>query len=338
MSRCMDSLLNQTLQDIEIIAVNDGSVDGSLSLLQHYAALDTRIKVIDKENGGVSSARNTGLQVARAPYIGFVDPDDWVDDTMYETLYREAITHHADIVMCTYVREFETHSKVKDFRLPSPVIYQGNEVKQHVVRRLIGPIHQEIGQPDMIDAWGTIWNKLYRANCIKSGRVLFTDLEIIGTNEDTLFNLQVSCNAETFVFINTPFYHYWKGNETSVTSGYKPKLIERWFVLFDKMEDILKSHNMEEKYYQALDNRISLNVLGLGLNTISKTNKATALKKLLEVRAILRNSRIQRSFKQLDTSYLPIIWKFFYGCAKYRLSVVFYTMLITIEWLRIRVR
>ncbi len=82
--RCLDSLLIQYFKDIEIIAINDGSTDLSLQILNEYAIKDDRLKIIDQSNGGVSSARNAGIDAASGEYIGFVDPDDWVDKEMYE--------------------------------------------------------------------------------------------------------------------------------------------------------------------------------------------------------------------------------------------------------------
>lgn len=100
---CMNSLVNQTLRDIEIICVNDGSTDGTLAVLRGWAEKDARIRVIDQGNGGVSSARNAGMAVAGGEYIGFVDPDDYVDASMYARLVETARRHDAEVVACGYV-------------------------------------------------------------------------------------------------------------------------------------------------------------------------------------------------------------------------------------------
>ena len=96
--KCLDSLINQTLKDIEIICINDGSPDNCLNILKEYQAKDNRIIIIDQKNQGVSVARNKGLEIAKGEYIGFVDPDDWVDTNFYEELYNKAIEADADIV------------------------------------------------------------------------------------------------------------------------------------------------------------------------------------------------------------------------------------------------
>ena len=92
LKRSLDSLINQTLKDLEIIIVNDGSTDNSLDICQEYASLDNRIKVISKENGGPSSARNYGLRYVTSDYVAFIDSDDYVALDMYETMYGEIIS------------------------------------------------------------------------------------------------------------------------------------------------------------------------------------------------------------------------------------------------------
>lgn len=338
LSRCLESLINQSLLNIEVIAVNDGSTDQSIEILKQYAMGDKRILIIDKQNGGVSSARNEGLKVAKGEYIGFVDPDDWIDLKMYETMYKVAKKDHAEVVMCTYIREFRSHSKEKKFNhLPCKVNNRGDEVKK-ILRRLIGPINDEIANPELLDAWGSVWSKIYRADIIKKNDIHFVDLLEIGTNEDSLFNIQVFNHVNSFVFINKPYYHYWRENSTSVTSKYKPKLINQWFNLYQKIESIIKEKNLTNEFYIALNNRICLNTLGLGLNTISRANPSSILMKIKIIHSILNDDRIKRSFKQLKLSQFPIVWRVFYFFAKFRSAVGFYLMLIIIDWLRKTVR
>ncbi len=102
LERCINSIANQTYKDIEIILVNDGSTDGSLEICRKYAAADNRIQVIDKPNGGLSSARNAGIAVAKGEYIGFVDSDDYIRPDMYEKLYSRITAAEADIAVCGY--------------------------------------------------------------------------------------------------------------------------------------------------------------------------------------------------------------------------------------------
>ncbi|MDF2903479.1 MAG: glycosyltransferase, partial [Bacillus sp. (in: firmicutes)] len=320
LSRCLNSLLTQTLPEIEVIAVNDGSTDSSVTILEQYAEKDDRIKIINKSNGGVSSARNVGMSLASGEYIGFVDPDDWVETDMYKTMYNSAIAEKVDIVMCSYLREFGNHSKEKNFNLPEKVIYNNEEVKTKLMRRLIGPLENEVANPELLDAWGTVWSKIYKTDLLKNNELSFIDLKEIGTNEDSLFNIEAFYYSNSFVFINKPFYHYWRENSSSLTSNYKPELLSQWFSLYKRITNFLNEKNLPQEYKLALNNRICLNTMGLGLNTISKNNKSNQYEKIKKIDTILNNEKIKKSFRHFDLSHFPMIWKVFFSFAKYRFS------------------
>jgi cellulose synthase/poly-beta-1,6-N-acetylglucosamine synthase-like glycosyltransferase len=109
--QCIDSVVNQTLKDIEIICINDGSTDSSLQILNEYSNKDKRIIVINQNNSGLGAARNSGLKVAKGHYIGFVDSDDWIDLNYYETLYNGAIKNNADLVRTSYFHEYKNYQE-----------------------------------------------------------------------------------------------------------------------------------------------------------------------------------------------------------------------------------
>ncbi|QNG58471.1 glycosyltransferase [Bacillus sp. PAMC26568] len=338
LSRCLDSLLLQSFKDFEIIAINDGSTDSSGCILDEYAKRHNEIIAIHKKNNGVSSARNDGLQKATGTYIGFVDPDDWIDKNMYEELYKTAEQEQADIVMCSYIREFGTHSKEKIFEEADIRKYVNEELKTKILRRLIGPIEKEVSNPEYLDAWGTVWSKLYKSQLIKQNKLEFVDLKEIGSNEDTLFNIQAFYHANSFVFLNQPLYHYWRMNETSVTSKYNQKLVHQFGTLYTKMENFLQEKELKGVFQTALTNRISINTLGLGLNTISIGNTNSFIKKIIELNQILKSKHIKRSLNKFDMQHCPIVWKTFFFFAKKRIVIGLFMMLTSIEFLRKTVR
>ena len=114
LEKCLDSLVNQSLHDIEIICVNDGSKDDSLDILEKYAKKDSRIKIINKQNQGLSAARNDGLKVAAGEYVGYVDSDDWVDLNFYEKLYESAKKYNAEIASGNIIR---CGNKIKKYKI-----------------------------------------------------------------------------------------------------------------------------------------------------------------------------------------------------------------------------
>ena len=218
--RCLNSLVNQTFKDIEIITINDGSTDKSLELINKYVKEDIRVSVIDLGDEGVSYCRNLGIEKANGKYIMFVDSDDWIDSSMVEVMYKKAEENKLDLVMCSYIREFKDHSKEKIFNLPQEIIYKDNEVKNELLRKLVGPIKEELSNPEMLDALGTVWGKLYRADILKENKIKFVDLKEIGSAEDTLFNIFTFNYLSKVMFLNKPMYHYWRDNPKSVTSQY----------------------------------------------------------------------------------------------------------------------
>lgn len=334
LDRCLGSLLGQSLTDIEIIAVNDGSQDQSLTILQNYSEQDSRIKIVNKENGGLSAARNDGILAASGQYIGFVDPDDWVDLSMYEEMYHAAVDEDADIVMCTYVREFETHSKEKVFPHPEKLIYRSEQVQANMLRRIVGPLKDELANPEYLDAWGTVWNKIYRASLLREHDLKFTDHKIIGSIEDTLFNIPTFYYAKSFVLLNQPFYHYWRANASSITSKYNPFLTERFGNLYNIIQSFITEKKLSDDFKIALNNRICMNVLGLGLNILNLRHTATIREKMKLMNKLLNNERIMESLKHLEIQYCPLVWKAFFLCAKMKHSLAMLIMLTAINWLR----
>ena len=130
LSKCLDSLVNQTLKDIEIIVVNDGTKDNSQSIIDKYTKkYSKKIKSYIKENGGLSSARNYGLKYAKGEYISFIDSDDYVDLQMFEKMYNEAINHKFDIVVCDTINVYED----KEVYIKSNLGYSDNDINNYII-------------------------------------------------------------------------------------------------------------------------------------------------------------------------------------------------------------
>jgi glycosyltransferase involved in cell wall biosynthesis len=113
LKKCVDSILNQTFKDFELILVDDGSPDNSGAICDQYAEKDSRVRVIHKENGGLSDARNAGIEVARGKYLGFVDSDDFVNEDMYKQLYTSIIENNADLSICGIFDLYEGKTPIK---------------------------------------------------------------------------------------------------------------------------------------------------------------------------------------------------------------------------------
>ena len=170
LNKCIDSIINQTYKNLEIILVDDGSPDDCGKICDEYAKKDSRIKVIHKENSGVSSARNTGLDVVTGDYIGFIDSDDWINVDMYESMMKYLILENADVVRCGIcVHENGKIFNEKDYDFDY-CIEKDNDI---IIKEFLdGGILQ-----------GAVWNKLYKKSIIDG---IYFD-EKFHRNEDSLF-------------------------------------------------------------------------------------------------------------------------------------------------------
>lgn len=326
--QCLDSVIHQTYPNLEIICVNDGSRDSSREILEHYAGKDSRIIVIDQENQGLSGARNTGLLQTTGKYVMFVDSDDWIELETCEEAVMAAEKHCADLILWSYVREYGNESKVKYMFWDDETVLEKAEVRSQLHRRLCGLLGEELRHPDYANALETAWGKLYLAERIVNNHVEFIDTKKIGT-EDALFNLYALGYVERAVYLRKCFNHYRKINKSSLTKTYNEQLFERWQRLFDYMDQYIQDNHLSVEYKDALNNRIALSLLGLGLNIAG--SDYTTSKKIQMLKEILSNGRYRDAYKNLDFYYFPIHWKVFYECAKLRFALGVYVLLAAIR-------
>ena len=331
LTHCLDSLVGQTMREIEIICVNDGSKDNSLKILWEYASRDERIIVLNQSNGGVSVARNNALKQVRGEYYMFVDSDDWLDLETCEVAYNYVVQNHADCLMFSYTKEFSDHSIVNHIFKQDYFVWDVEDVMQKFHRRLFGPIGDELSKPQEMDIMVTSCMQLFRTD--KFSKIPFVDIREVGTFEDGLYLMVLYKDCQRFVYIDRPFYHYLKTNEGSITARYKADLSDKFQNLWNIIESYITKYKLNNIYREAFSNRVALSMIGLGLNEI-KANKGI-LQASINSNKLLNISRIKESIKQLDVSYMPIPWKVFFFMCKKRLTILLAVMLYLIEYVRI---
>ena len=327
--QCLDSLINQTYDNLEIICVNDGSPDNSGEILKQYHARDNRVQVIEQENQGASAARNRGLTVAHGDFIMFVDGDDWIDLNTCRIAVETARRYGADVVFWSYVREYENSSRDKLLPLDDETVLHGNAAKDMLHRRQLGLVGEELAHPEFADSLVTVWGKLYSRKLLQKSQAEFVDIRRIGTSEDAMFNLQALKEVDTAIYIRQCFYHYRKNNSASVTTIYKDELAHQWDSLFNMMQQYIDVNHLSDVYNQALQNRITLSVVGLGLNVMNAP--VSILKKVEMIKKIISGQRYRDAIRTLELKYFPIHWKVFYLCAKWRNAYGVYALLWIIQ-------
>ncbi|MBR1825203.1 MAG: glycosyltransferase [Alphaproteobacteria bacterium] len=217
--KCLDSVLEQTFRDMEVICVNDGSTDGSAAILEEYAAKDKRFKIITQKNQGLSAARNNGLAVATAKHIAYVDSDDFVHPRFLEILYSAATENDADVAGCNFCKIFN------DAQLPNLSETQPREYKPalNVLMNRRNFIHFNV------------WNKLYKQELISD--IPFVDGIYF---EDWVYNCCVFAKARNFVWINEKLYGYRISDNSIMRSSFTGK----------KLADYVEGIHCVRKFYK----------------------------------------------------------------------------------------
>lgn len=238
LEKCLNSLINQSLKEIEIICINDGSTDNSLEILQKYAQSDKRIVIIKQKNKGQSAARNAGINAAQGEYIGFIDSDDWTDETMFEKLYNNAKSFDSDITMCSINVYDEKTGKfdVNDPYMTLDLFPKSFKSKAFNYKDCLDFLFRICVTP---------WNKIYNNSWIQKNDLKFEE----GINfEDTIFSVETLIKSEKISLVDEPLVMYRRASQTSYSVGnYKLDYKKMdFFTIFDHLEKILKENSVYE--------------------------------------------------------------------------------------------
>lgn len=223
LKRCVDSVLNQSLQDIEVILVDDGSPDGCPDICDEYAKIDSRVQVIHKKNGGLSSARNAGMRIAAGEYLFFLDSDDWLELDGLELLYRKAFETKVDFVRYRAIRtgwpnmEENAACRVETVRELEEGYYDKARIIEEIYPRLLATSQLTMGA--IVGACGS----LYSLEFLKKNKLEF--YEEVRFSEDLIFSANVVRAANSFYFVDTPCVYHYFYNAKSISKSFRAN---RW--------------------------------------------------------------------------------------------------------------
>ena len=232
--RCIDSILNQEYTALELIAADDGSTDSSPEILDEYASKDSRVKVLHKENTGVSDTRNQAISLASGKYLQFLDSDDWITADATKLFVRTAEEHKCDMVISDFYRVVGTR-----------VSHKGDIEEDEPMSREEYAAHMMENPADFY--YGVLWNKLYRNDIVKKYKLQMNPK--ISWCEDFLFNLEYVSHADSFIALQVPVYYYVKtkgslaNQNLSITNTIKMKLM-----VFEYYNQFYKNVFNEEEY------------------------------------------------------------------------------------------
>lgn len=314
--RCIRSVLEQGFQDFELILVDDGSSDGSGALCDALAEGNDRLRVIHKPNGGLSSARNAGLEIARGQYIWFVDSDDWIEENALQRLYEVCTRDEPDVVKFNYTR-VETESRVCCANVPAGQ-YSMEEVAQLRRNAML---------------WGgkyvlSACTHLYKRALLRDRAISFVSERQIGS-EDYLFNLQILLHAQTVTVIEDALYNY-EQRMGSLTQRYSQELPARYARLYDHLTAYYQQQGALCRYEKDLATFYVWHLMrGTCIpNEYTQTREHTLAQGRRNIRRFLRSETFRCGIKKCETKQLSKKQKLQFLALKYQLEPVFYWLYV----------
>lgn len=237
LNRCIDSILNQTYSNLEIILIDDGSTDNSLKICEEYLNIDNRIKIKHKKNEGTASARNMGLNMAKGEWIAFVDSDDYIEKDMYEKLYKNAIKNNAEISTCTLKYKTIEGNIIFPFK---------DELKMETINNSVDLMRQMYCSDYMNSLCVCMCTKIYK-------RYIFKNIKFIdGIYEDDEISARILINNYKTAIINKPLYIYTQNLNSITNSEFSLKNLNFLNILIKRIE-LFSLNGYKELKYQTFE-------------------------------------------------------------------------------------
>lgn len=304
--KCLDSIIHQTVNSLELICVNDGSCDDSLAILKKYEKLyfndaKRKILIIDKENGGPSQARNIGLEHATGKYVAFVDSDDYIDDVMYENLICIAERENINVVLCNIINSFSDGRNV----LSEPKVPLNVRIKRDEIIRWIFPALMKE------DIFGGPCNRIYKRDFLIDNSIKMP--EQLGYGEDAVFQMQVFDLLEVTWFDSNSYYHYI--HREASQSCARPNRLEDTLIPLYKIRCFYgEKWDIDRQYINHYFLYCAIMDLVTTMRTVSWNNKWRYLKCFLQndyLKEALYNSNITKDMYTIKIYWVYRIMKLF---------------------------
>jgi glycosyltransferase involved in cell wall biosynthesis len=309
--RCIESLRSQSLSDIEILLVDDGSTDGCPAICDRAAGEDKRIRVIHKRNGGLSSARNAGMAAAQGDYIGFADSDDTCGPEMYKILYETALREKTDFVMADTVRvpvsgeSYLITQQIREGR------YDRKDIVESIFPRLI--MEEKVDYGPLL----AVWRCLYRREFLESHQLTFD--EQVRWSEDNLFSALAGYYADSFYYLKGQGLYYYYENAGSITTRYNYGAWDVYCLMNDKLRDVFD----QAKEYD-FSRQLELHIIYYACSVIGRAAALDKKEALKEIRTVLRSEILREAFRKIGLPKTDPKLKVLLLFVKYRQAGILY--------------
>lgn len=292
--QCVDSIINQTYKDLEIILVDDGSPDKCPEICDEYAQKDSRIKVVHKKNGGLISARKAGVKASTGEYVCFVDGDDWIESDMYEHIANAIKKYNSDSVITQFYFSYPNKEDKSDYQLTKEYYIKDEIEKDIYPTMLFANLYYKFG------IYPCCWTKVFKRELLEKHLPDTDDRIRIG--EDIAFTYPCLMECQSIAFIDKALYHY-RMNPESMTKAYDPKLPDIYFLPYQTLV------NKSNKLGVDLSNQLPYYLLYLVnfviRNEANKNNPKSKKEKNAVLDEILNNKAVLESMQKVNMALLP---------------------------------
>ncbi len=300
--KCIESLLNQTLQEIEIILVDDGSPDRSGEIADEYAKKDSRIKVVHQKNAGLGPSRNSGIRVATGEYIGFVDSDDWVNYEMFLNLYESAVKNNSDIVVSGHCDvKNGVITKIKRHPLAGKTLCSSENIME-IRKNLYGHKLNDT----VVEAFPmSVCIAIYRRELILEYNLKFHEI----LSEDIIYNLSAYKYAKVITFTGDTDYCYRKDEQDSITQTFSEKKLLRYQDFLTFLAKMARTEDDEDCIIRA--KRTAIDYCRLYVGLVRNSNNSFKRKKEY-IKAFTHTKEIKKCWEGYPIEKLPLQQKIFH--------------------------
>lgn len=322
-ARCIDSILGQSMANLELIVIDDGSTDGTGDICRSYD--DARLVYRRKENGGVSTARNLGISMARGQYVGFVDADDYITPEMCEKMYLAGVESNADICVCDYEIIFSETKKETYTDLLRGGLFDKQQIQQEVLSKFLGHVDAN-GNIAKFD-WAII-RRFFRKDFLTQNGLLFD--ETLSNSEDCLFAYLATNWADSMVYLKDQCLYINIRNAQSMTRRYLEDYWQQRCRIIDELKEIIDRNTpaWETESFLLFVMRC---VRPSFINIAYGFSKVSPIHSLQEFRTIVRDPRVRKMCTVLDPEAFNDEWKKLFNWCKNRRWITLYLYYMDVQ-------
>lgn len=306
LTRCLESLRTQTLDDMEFLLVDDGSTDSSGEICDRAADADGRFHVLHIENGGPANARNVGMAAAAGEYIGFADADDWMEPEMYARLYGQAAAQDADIAVCDYWSERGDTARCLSVLPGEETLYGRDAVLTRILPYFFGYADDELHDYKrccpLADTRSYVWIGLYRTRMIRAHDLRFPSEKLYYT-EDNLFNLLAANRCGRLCYLPQPLYHH-----TEAAGSFTGRFTEKYFDMrlhkYEYLRNFIKENELDIVFCHRLENKVCAESISV-IDYYVAAGGLSLRQKLAHIRRIAESDAVSHALAQAKLDLLP---------------------------------